>query len=644
MEYRDASRRPVGLGEVIGRGGEATIYKLEGQSGVLAKIYENQPNSEYARKLLWMRDHPPNDPTASQQHASLAWPIDLVYSNGGQLAGYLMPYIERAVTLLDVFNPRQRAQILPEFNRRYLHRAARNLAAAIGALHARGYVVGDINESNILVTPRALVTMIDTDSFQVREPSRTGALVYTCPVARQEYTPPELQGKSLKNTERSPEQDAFGLGVLIYQMLMDGNHPFRARWLGLGEPPPIEERIRKGCFPYRNPPICPVAPAPNTPSLDILHPAVTGLILRCFIGGHRSPQNRPSPGEWEQAISEAENALIMCPNGHYYSNHLSDCPICNPRSPGQQLPLPAVPARRIVRKPLDRLDLSKLPPRPSPGSQKRSTSPPPTSASPVPRISPSSVTLPPVRLKSGRLARLTTPFRTGRTGSASFRTLPQRAIPLSRQSLLSSLGVGALFGAGAGALGAGLVAVLAWGMASTIRWEILWALGAAAAAAWRSWQIGRGFSYTLTRSIGWEVVLQYGVALALATFGAFVGWLIADTVLALAIGGLMGGMGGWLLGDALWTRMPLVDWDLVGSLVVMLLFAWLAYLGGAWLGSGWFGGITSQAISALATWVAGRGLGWLWIPLLVGALGGALGGSLAGGLVEFLAELTGFRK
>ena len=34
--------------------------------------------------------------------------------------------------------------------------------------HVRGYVVGDVNESNILVTPTALVTLgMDTDSFQV---------------------------------------------------------------------------------------------------------------------------------------------------------------------------------------------------------------------------------------------------------------------------------------------------------------------------------------------------------------------------------------------------------------------------------------------------------------------------------------------
>jgi len=42
--------------------------------------------------------------------------------------------VQNAVPLLLVFNPRSRAKTLPSFNRRYLHRAARNLAAALGAL------------------------------------------------------------------------------------------------------------------------------------------------------------------------------------------------------------------------------------------------------------------------------------------------------------------------------------------------------------------------------------------------------------------------------------------------------------------------------------------------------------------------------
>ncbi len=224
-----------------------------------------------------------------------------------------MPYIQQAVPVLVVFNPRRRVETLAQFDRRYLHRAARNLATAAGALHTSGYVVGDLNESNVLVTSSALVTLIDTDSFQVQEPRGGQVVTYACPVAKPEYTPPELQGKSLSSTVRSPEQDAFSLGVLIFQLLMEGNHPFRAQWLGKGDPPPIEERIALGGFPYTSTPGMPVRPPKYAPDLDLLHPEISELVRRCFIDGHRDPRLRPEASAWEWAIAEAEKSSGAVP-------------------------------------------------------------------------------------------------------------------------------------------------------------------------------------------------------------------------------------------------------------------------------------------------------------------------------------------
>src|SRR5438105_3869599 len=83
--------------------------------------------------------------------------------------------------------------------------AARNIAAAVHAVHSRGYVIGDVNESNILVTDTALATLVDTDSFQVRDPG--SGVVYRCPVGKPEFTPPELQGASFGEIDRTPEHD-----------------------------------------------------------------------------------------------------------------------------------------------------------------------------------------------------------------------------------------------------------------------------------------------------------------------------------------------------------------------------------------------------------------------------------------------------
>ena len=197
MIVYDAQRRPYELGVGIGQGGEATVYRMVGQQDRLAKIYEPEPRPNYAGKLNWMVNHPPENPTQQLAHASLAWPGGLLFDSRWRLKGYWMPYIQRTVPLLEVFNPRRRVTVLPQFDRRYLLRTARNLAAAFSALHSSGYVAGDLNESNVLVTPTALVTLIDTDSFQVPEDRDGNLVIHPCPVGKPDYTPPELQGKSL---------------------------------------------------------------------------------------------------------------------------------------------------------------------------------------------------------------------------------------------------------------------------------------------------------------------------------------------------------------------------------------------------------------------------------------------------------------
>ncbi|MGH2523941.1 MAG: helix-hairpin-helix domain-containing protein, partial [Anaerolineales bacterium] len=297
------------------------------QPTLLAKIYSRPPLAGYDQKLGWMAANPPDDPTHAQGHASIAWPRDLIYDEQRRLVGYVMAYVQNAAPILTVFNPRLRTRTLPNFDHRYLYRTARNLAAALGALHASNYVVGDLNESNVMVTPSALVTLIDTDSFQVQRRAGAKPVLHPCPVGKPEYTPPELQGKSFQHTARLPEHDRFGLAVLIFQLLMEGNHPFRAQWLGAGDPPPIEARIRDGGWPYA-PTAYLLAPPRYTPGLNTLPPPVVDLVRHCFVEGHRDPRQRPAPHEWERALAEAEKALMPCGRGHYYPNHLRECLQC----------------------------------------------------------------------------------------------------------------------------------------------------------------------------------------------------------------------------------------------------------------------------------------------------------------------------
>ena len=63
------------------------------------------------------------------------------------------------------------------------------------------------------------MSLIDCDSMQVR----AGGKVFHCTVAKGEYLAPELQGKDLATTDRTPESDNFALAVLLFLMLMEGD-------------------------------------------------------------------------------------------------------------------------------------------------------------------------------------------------------------------------------------------------------------------------------------------------------------------------------------------------------------------------------------------------------------------------------------
>ncbi|PIG95184.1 tetratricopeptide repeat protein [Gloeocapsopsis sp. IPPAS B-1203] len=313
----------------VGHGGEARVFVLPQDEQLVAKVY-HKPTKAHAQKLMAMLANPPENPTAAKGHISIAWPTDLLYPGDGsdRVIGFLMPRVHKMHSVLEFYNPKTRRQTCPFFNYLYLHRTARNLVTAMGALHSRGYCIGDINESNILVSDTALITLVDTDSFQVPDPK--SGYVYRCGVGKAEFTPPELQGKNFAHFERKPEHDLFGLAVLLFQLLMEGTHPFAGIYQGIGDPPSFSARINAGHFVYSKSKRVPYNPTPIAPPFELLYPSLQQLFLRCFEEGHHNPKLRPNAQAWQTALIEAEKSLITCTsnNQHRYSNHLSSCPWC----------------------------------------------------------------------------------------------------------------------------------------------------------------------------------------------------------------------------------------------------------------------------------------------------------------------------
>ena len=331
--YRRSSGQPLSIRDdnQIGSGGEGSIYALDEVPDLVAKVYHS-PGTFIGAKLALMVNNPPTMPSGSG-HVSIAWPVDTLHSalpaTTQNTVGFLMHRINDMQPVNQCYNPAARKRNFPHYTYRHLCAAAINIAIAVNAVHGRNYVIGDINESNILIDDYGLITLIDTDSFQVIDQS--DGTIYRSPVGKPEYTPRELQGHSFDSVDRDQYHDRFGLGVIIFQLLMEGRHPYTGRYTGLGEPPAIEANIAEGHFLHSASRRVPLTEGRGYVHWNTLDSSIAELFRLCFERGHDNQIVRPTAFQWEEAITQASDLLVTCArhSHHAYFGNNPTCPWCD---------------------------------------------------------------------------------------------------------------------------------------------------------------------------------------------------------------------------------------------------------------------------------------------------------------------------
>lgn len=313
----NSQHQAIQLGNKIGVGGEGTVYDIQGQPDLVAKIYHAVPTPEKAAKLIAM---------AKLGTPSLfkiaAWPVDVLRDRpDGNIIGFVMQKIGQAEEVHTLHSPKSRLKKFPDASWSFLLHVAANIARAVAALHEQGFVIGDVNPKNILVTKKATVYLLDCDSFQFASEGKT----YRCEGGFPEYTPPELQGLAYNTIDRTQEHDCFGLAVVIFQLLFLGRHPYSGRFLGVGEMP-LEQAIQEKRFAYGTDAATrQMQSPPGTLSLNALPTALTDLLCRAFLA-----TERPNAHEWIAPLMQLTSALQRCVlhTGHYYYEALKECPWC----------------------------------------------------------------------------------------------------------------------------------------------------------------------------------------------------------------------------------------------------------------------------------------------------------------------------
>ncbi|MFA4849182.1 MAG: hypothetical protein WC626_05600, partial [Methanoregula sp.] len=321
--FLDSSGTRILLGKKIGSGGEGDVYEiLPLHSNVVAKIYHKPLEAHKQEKLLLMV-RGCNDELKSIS----AWPTDVLRAHkGGPVVGFLMPKISDYEPVHKVYGPTHRKEHFPHADWRFLVRTAKNLAAAFFVIHKFGYVIGDVNEGNILVNQQACVRLIDCDSFQVR----TGEQLYYCEVGVAQFTPPEIQNSKHFKMERTANHDNFGLSILCFQLLFFGRHPFSGIYTGKDDMP-LDKAIAEFRFAYsKNSPLKSISPPPNSVGLSVVPTDIAGLFERAFSESGARSAGRPPAGEWWDAFESLEKRMRRCSadSVHSYYSGLSACPWC----------------------------------------------------------------------------------------------------------------------------------------------------------------------------------------------------------------------------------------------------------------------------------------------------------------------------
>ncbi|MFN8515474.1 MAG: hypothetical protein U0841_23395 [Chloroflexia bacterium] len=317
----DGTGRALVLGGELGRGGEGAVYAVATQPDIVAKLYHQPPAAAKAAKLAAMAA------LGTERLLRLtAWPVGTLHREaGGPVAGLLMPRIEGHQAIHTLYSPKSRLTAFPQAGWPFLVHAAANAARAFAAIHEHGHVIGDVNHGNLVVSPQATVKLIDCDSFQIA----AGDLLYRCEVGVATHTPPELQGKSFREVTRTPNHDAFGLAVIIFQLLFMGRHPFSGAYSGPGEMP-LERSISEFRFAYsKHAADYQMHAPPATPALVTVSPEVATLFERAF-AAEGATVGRPTPQEWVPALTALGSSLTQCrqSRAHHYLKTLPACPWC----------------------------------------------------------------------------------------------------------------------------------------------------------------------------------------------------------------------------------------------------------------------------------------------------------------------------
>ena len=288
----EGERQPLALADELDSGTDGSVYSHPDQPDTLIKLWHD-PTDEKCEKTEVLLTRPPD---FSGGVVRIAKPLERVFTlSGERLAGFTMQKAS-GTPLADIANPCSRPLAFQAYERRL--RMVGNLAKAVERLNADGYVLFDgLDPQNVMAGPE--LWLLDVDGWQIS----VNGTEYPAEAVHMEICPPELMELDIATVTLHEWHDAWVLGTIIVWVLT-GHHPFDAK-LKSPTGPPLEDRIADGLWPHtRRARRRGVTPHPSAP-LELLHPTMRRLAVRCFDAGSKDVTVRPRPSEWSAAVHHA---------------------------------------------------------------------------------------------------------------------------------------------------------------------------------------------------------------------------------------------------------------------------------------------------------------------------------------------------
>lgn len=288
--------------DVIGAGGEGTVFRgrLNGDD-LAVKVY-HQPDHHRASKLTAFLSKRWSLPCRK-----IAQPMHLVYdANGRQIIGLTMPFLGQGFEeLTSLANKKYRASFL--VNTSMVAKIFVDGGVTVDSIHNNGLVIGDFNDLNGLFRGSEML-FIDVDAWQFDN--------FPCPVGTEQFLAPELYGIDLsQRAVFKPEHDWYSYAVMLFKSLLLV-HPYGGTHKDVKQ---LTTRATRRITVFDSGVKYPkIALAP-----DLLDDDLADAFDRVFSKGHR--------GKFPiDLVRSYADSLVECDNcGMFYPHTRRQCPVCS---------------------------------------------------------------------------------------------------------------------------------------------------------------------------------------------------------------------------------------------------------------------------------------------------------------------------